>query len=440
MNNNIGSLLPTVSPTVTAIFDWHKKRGDNEDERGYLGASAIGHHCERMLWYDFRLCIARDFPGRLYRLFNTGDREEERMVEELRGIGCEVHDVDENGEQFGFKDLGGHFSGHCDGTGLGILEAPKTWHVLEFKTHNDKSFKKLQKEGVEKSKPQHYAQMMIYMGQMGLKRALYQAKNKNDDDLYIERIRFDSKVYKRFMAKAERVIRSSPPPVRCADRPDTFACKWCDAYKLCWGTSDVAVPLPSKTCRTCCHVTPEIDEGEDYARWSCALHQKDISFEEQQVGCDSHILIPDLISFATVADSGESWIEFENSTDGTRWRHGNGSDGSWRTEELLKTPGPIVGHPAVNAVKDAFNGEIDYIDDLTLIERYPPEDCEKLWDGNPDENDTIFEVISKEGVDPYHDITCEYESDTHDAYEFGNKICLVVYKEHNHAAIWKGKE
>ena len=48
--------------------------------------------------------------------------------------------------------------------GLGIPEAPKTWHVLEFKTHNSKSFAKLEKEGVQKSNPMHYAQMQVYMG------------------------------------------------------------------------------------------------------------------------------------------------------------------------------------------------------------------------------------------------------------------------------------
>ena len=49
-------------------------------------------------------------------------------------------------------------------------EAPKTWHVLEFKTHGVKSFADLTAKGVVLSKPQHAAQMQIYMHLTGIKR------------------------------------------------------------------------------------------------------------------------------------------------------------------------------------------------------------------------------------------------------------------------------
>jgi hypothetical protein len=41
--------------TVDLIVEYHKKRGDFEPVRGYLGASIVGHECERYLWYCFRL-------------------------------------------------------------------------------------------------------------------------------------------------------------------------------------------------------------------------------------------------------------------------------------------------------------------------------------------------------------------------------------------------
>ncbi|KKK61528.1 hypothetical protein LCGC14_3013440, partial [marine sediment metagenome] len=159
--SDISKYIPKESLTVKQIFEEYKKAGDAEPTRGYLGASIIGHPCERYLWYCFRQCCSSDFSGRMYRLFETGDREEGRMAANLRSIGCEVHDHDDVGKQFEVSALGGHFSGHMDGCALGIPEAPKTWHVLEFKTHNAKSFKKLEKEGVQKSKPQHFSQMQI---------------------------------------------------------------------------------------------------------------------------------------------------------------------------------------------------------------------------------------------------------------------------------------
>ncbi len=171
---NLEAFLPEDSLTVQGILEEYKKAGESQETRGYLGASIIGHTCKRYIWYCFRQCCSPEFSGRMYRLFETGDREEERMAANLRSIGCEVHEFEPPPEnfpagypesftweekQFEVSALGGHFSGHMDGCALGIPEAPKTWHVLEFKTHNARSFKKLEKDGVLKSKPQHFSQM-----------------------------------------------------------------------------------------------------------------------------------------------------------------------------------------------------------------------------------------------------------------------------------------
>ena len=74
--------------TVDLIYEYHKKRGDSQPPRGYLGASIIGHECERYLWYCFRQACLPNFSGRMHRLFETGDLAEARFTEELRAIGC----------------------------------------------------------------------------------------------------------------------------------------------------------------------------------------------------------------------------------------------------------------------------------------------------------------------------------------------------------------
>ncbi len=94
---DLSKVLPTKSATVQQIENYWKQRGSSETPRGYLGASAIGKECARSLWYEFRKCSRPDFDGRLYRLFNRGHREEATFVEELRGIGCEVHEFDAAG-------------------------------------------------------------------------------------------------------------------------------------------------------------------------------------------------------------------------------------------------------------------------------------------------------------------------------------------------------
>ncbi len=102
---------------------------------------------------------------------------------------------------------------------LGLLEAPKTWHVLEFKTHGTKSFADLTAKGVVLSKPQHAAQMQIYMHLTGITRALYMAVCKNTDALHIERVEADLRMAERLLDKAGRVIFAQHPPRGSARTP-----------------------------------------------------------------------------------------------------------------------------------------------------------------------------------------------------------------------------
>jgi hypothetical protein len=408
---------PQVNLTVDAIFDWHKRNGDSEPERGYLGASIIGHECERYLWYTFRNCIKRDFSGRLYRLFETGDLAEPRFIKELRGIGCEVHEVGPDGKQFEVNAFEGHFSGHMDGVALGVLEAPQTWHVLEFKTHNDKSFQKLPKEGVKKSKPMHYAQMMVYMGLTKMTRALYLAVNKNTDELYSERIKYNSQEFNGYMQKAERIIFSQQPPERMASRPDDFRCRFCDAKELCWpGGNDIHLPRIDE--RMCCHATPEKN-----GTWS---HVKDCS--------KGHLLMPCFVHFADAIDAGDDWIEFKNKEDGTIWRHGNGY-GMWSAEQLIANDIDFSNSPTQEQ-KIPFDVPV-----LPLTEQYSYEFSELLWSGDPSEVTAILPSLGLQDIINISPNQTE-DSDLHTACEYKNvnnqDILIVIYKEGNHAAIWKG--
>ena len=75
------------TPTLTAIYaDYEARQGDGF--RDHLGASIIGKSCERALWYDFRWVTPSRFSGRLLRLFETGQLEEDRMVRNLRATGA----------------------------------------------------------------------------------------------------------------------------------------------------------------------------------------------------------------------------------------------------------------------------------------------------------------------------------------------------------------
>lgn len=304
------ALPPPPSPTVDAIYAAYEAAADH-GYREHLGASLIGTACERALWYGFRWATRARHAGRMLRLFETGHLAEARFVANLRRIGVTVLDLDpETGRQWTLRDDSGHFGGSMDAVAIGFPEAPKAWHVCEFKTHNLKSFTKLQAEGVETSKPLHWAQMQAYMHLAGIDRAFYLAVCKDTDALYQERIRHDPAAGSRILAKAHRIIAASRPPAPISQDPAWWQCRICDHHDVCHGGRAV-----ERHCRSCLHATP-VDAG----RWHCARHGHLPTRVEQEAGCVLHLFIPDLVPGEQI-DAGEDWVSYRL-RDGGEWRDG----------------------------------------------------------------------------------------------------------------------
>lgn len=314
-----------VRTTAKEIYAWYEQR--KEEHREHLGASQIGHQCDRYLWYVFRWVNLPSFNGRLLRIFSTGKREEPRVYEELRGIGVELH-TEDGGKQIECRDESGHFGGSVDGIGRGFPEGPKAWAVLEIKTHGSKSYHDVASKGVEKAKPQHYAQMQVYMGLMGLERALYFAVNKDTDEIYVEWVHFNKNDFSALQTRATYIIARSTPPNRLSADPANWICKMCDFAKVCHYDG-----WPEANCRTCSHSTP-VDGG----RWTCGLHGKTLTGDDQRKGCGDHVFIPPLVP-ATPVDGGENSVTYE-AKDGTTFTNGPGHDTSAGLIRAAKAAAP----------------------------------------------------------------------------------------------------
>jgi len=421
---DISKLLPENSPVVDAIYAYHKKRGDLEQSRQYLGMSEIGGPCERALWYQFRQCCKPTLDGRLYRLFETGNLAESRFVTELRAIGCTVHDVDESGNQFAFSELGGHFSGHMDGCAIGIPGAEKTWVVLEFKTHNAKSFAKLKKEGVKAAKPQHWAQCQCYMRASGMTRALYLACNKDTDDLYAERVHFDPSFASGLIDKAQRIVTSTTPPERAFTRPDYFECQWCDAKRICWGDPvGPAFPVPSISCRQCCHATPIIHDNETLAPWVCEKHKRGLSVCDQAKACDDHLVLPGLIGFATPLDYDDGCIIFNGEL--SQWKHGKGG---FSTKELTILPARQLVNPLLNSAKEEFGATAAGFSASDILARYPEDLTRIAWKGALGLLKTEWQRRYKTEIEKIEPIA-KCEGFNYRAAEFPGQIAVIVWTD-----------
>ena len=244
--------------------------------RSHLGASGIGHNCERYLYYKFRWFFKEETNGQKQRLFNRGHREEDRYLEWLQGIGCEILDADD--EQTRMVAVSGHFGGSRDGTALLARYGISAPVLIEFKTHSHKGFKDLPLGGIRVNKPVHWRQMCTYGYAFNIKYGLYMNINKNDDELYVEVIEIDHKLGAEMIKRGYDIIHTTSPPARISENPSWFECSYCAAKHVCHENIK-----PLVNCRTC-----EFSEPVKDAEWRCSKWGSIIPAEVLPVGCETY--------------------------------------------------------------------------------------------------------------------------------------------------------
>jgi hypothetical protein len=241
----------------------------------------IGRKCERQIYYSWRWFSDTKHSGRLLRLFDRGHREEAPVWKWLEMAGCKFA-PGSGTYKFSDADMHHHCGGELDGVILsGITEAPTTPHLLEIKTHSKGSFEKLKPAGVLKAKPEHWAQMQLYMGYTSLKRALYWAVCKDNDYVYTERIHFDADLFTELKVKAQRLIFTDTIPAPLDEKRTSGECFFCDHKAVCKGED-----APARNCRTCIHSVPAPGKT-----WHCNHHDQTIPESVDVDGCPSYTVI-----------------------------------------------------------------------------------------------------------------------------------------------------
>lgn len=288
------------------------------EPRTHLGISEIGAACTRQTWYKFRWMKFDDYDGRMLRLFKRGHREESRYISYLEGIGCKVEQY-ENGVlhyhpesdsywlDSEFKTDGltedvtgfpqheaeaakrglkrnqfriqsniclGHYGGSCDGRAITPWYDDKL--LVEFKTHNTKSYVHYVEKGLHKSKPKHFDQMCGYGYHMGLQYAIYFPENKNDDAIEVSVIKLDWQRGMQLEKRAEEIIKSQEPPPKISDNPAFFECAYCIFKNICHNNE-----IPIKNCRSC-----RLCKPVENAQWHCSRYNQIIPAEFIIKGCD----------------------------------------------------------------------------------------------------------------------------------------------------------
>ena len=138
---------PSMAERINALVDAALiAEREATPPRTYLGASRLGHPCERALQFEFAGAPkdeGADFGGQTLRIFAIGHQLEDLAIRWLRAAGIDLVTQKRDGGQFGFSVAGGRIRGHVDGivadapAALG-MRVPALW---ECKTMNAKNWR-----------------------------------------------------------------------------------------------------------------------------------------------------------------------------------------------------------------------------------------------------------------------------------------------------------
>ena len=319
--------------------------------RMHIGGSDIGKKCDRQIWLGFHHAqTVEKIEPRKLRLFDTGHREEARVIDDLRRAGYQVWDRDpENPEkQISFTSLDGHMVVNLDGIMLGVYEAPDKPHVLEVKSMAAKYMNALEKSCVEKEHPKYWDQCQTAMGASGIDRCIFIAVCKDDDRIYEERIKFDPERYRVLMLRAQFIRDAETAPDRISRDPTWWECKLCPVLAMCHGSK-----IPEKNCRSCVHSSPG-----PAGTWTCG---RDLPMVPT---CGEHLYRPSMLDqWAEPIDGDETWIKYRKK-DGTEFVNSAASGfpamdvPTWGSEEMSKASALAIGNEAVERVREKLDGEV----------------------------------------------------------------------------------
>jgi len=214
-----------------------------EKERDYLGASGIGHACERHVQYylmSVQGTIDKKQPEpRILRIFDRGNVYEDRCRTWLKQAGFIFG---RGSHQKGFSDFDGQFKGHVDGILTGWqpqdivcpIPLPALW---ENKCLGSKYWKKVRDEHLKAYSPIYYAQVQIYMHYLKLAWCLFCAINADTMEIYHELVPYDPTEAMLCRSRVQSTLSSISEGYmlnRISNTSAYYVCKMCDFRDVCW--------------------------------------------------------------------------------------------------------------------------------------------------------------------------------------------------------------
>jgi hypothetical protein len=207
-----------------------------ENTRQYLGASTIGSDCLRKIQYDWMVDPAH--PARLQDIFARGHFFEEISRQHLIRAGfC----FEKRPERLKFSTADNLFCGHADGIITNGPDVPGIGYpcLFEHKALGAKSWRAIERDGLEKARPEYAAQIWIYQAYLDVTEhpALFTALNADTCERLHLLLPFDAERAQAWSDRAVAVIeatRAGELLSRLTEDPTDWRCKMCGHRVRCW--------------------------------------------------------------------------------------------------------------------------------------------------------------------------------------------------------------
>jgi hypothetical protein len=227
----------TTEPLNAEINARIERSATSELPRGYLGASAVGHECARQSQFDW-WCKPM-LPARVRRIFDRGHFFEARTRAQLLQAGFAFAPP----EALAFVALDGALQGHADGILIAGPPMPGAYLALpcvwEAKCLNNKNFRAVARDGLERAFPRYAVQISLYQKFLNkLNPALVTCANADTCELLHFALPFDAVVAERWTERAKDIIeatRKGELLPRAFDGPEDWRCRICSHTARCWG-------------------------------------------------------------------------------------------------------------------------------------------------------------------------------------------------------------
>ena len=235
---NLNRANLSIEPINGAINDAIERAAATGAElpRPYLGASIVGHECARRIQFDW--WCKPELAARTREIFDRGHYFEERMRRHLVATGFRFAPR----EALAFSALNGTLRGHADGIIIHGPDLPAAYLIYpliwEHKALNAKSWKEIERDGLNKKYPHYLAQVSLYQAYLNITNpALFTVTNADTCEWLHFLVPFDAERAQLWSDRALNIIeatRNSELLPRAYDDASDWRCKMCPHRERCW--------------------------------------------------------------------------------------------------------------------------------------------------------------------------------------------------------------